>query len=237
VGRSGSMVLTDLLRQRTDMYWDGEIYERVFSKYPYRDLPRNFHVEPYDFIKSRLQYAGTKYYGLTMKFFHIRLTNETLRHFVETLERIGFQYYIVLKRKNILRKIVSSIVAHQTDVYHNMTGAPVSLKQIYIDVDKVLIDRECKPLMSFLEDYEASFSELDKLLRQTRTLYLDYETHLEADPLIAYVSICDFINATPQPVTIRFARTNPFRLQDILVNFVEVEHTLHNTRFEWMLYA
>lgn len=240
IGRSGSTVLTNLLEQQSNFFWDGEIYETYFWNYPYLSVPKDLQLPTYKFIKPRLGRAGNGYYGFEVKFFHLRLVNETLAEFMDALEMLGFKDFIVLKRENLLRKIVSSLIAHQlTDNsgYHQSVNTKATLKQIEIDVNNVPIDRESKPLLSFLEDYDACFSDLNQILLKKRTLHLTYEADIASDPRIGYERICNFLNIPAQSVKVQLGKTNPFPLHDIIVNFSEVEQTLQNTRFEWMLYS
>jgi hypothetical protein len=240
LGRSGSTVLANLLEQRDDFYWEGEIYEYHFWQYPYLGIPKDLYLPTYDFIKPRLRRAGNKYYGFEVKFFHLSLVHETLSDFLAALDSLDFQDFIVLKRENFLRKIVSSLNAHQQtgeNRYHQSAKTKATLKQTEIDVNNVCIDRECKPLLAFLDDYEACFVELDQLLQNKRTLYLTYEADVAPDPHIGYQRICEFLNISVQPVQVQFSKTNPFPLNKLIVNFADVEQVLRNTRYEWMLYT
>ncbi len=238
IGRSGSTVLTDLLAQRSDFFWAGELYQYEFWQYPDDELPKDLRLEPDAFIKPYLRQAGHHYFGFEVKFFHLRVCQETLPAYVSALEMLGFHQFIVLKRENFLRKIVSSLIAHQSATdYHHAAGTKAKLAQISVDVNHVSIDYETKSLLAFLEDYEASFAELDQLLQTRESLHLTYEADVAPDPQIGYQRICAFMNLSPQPVPVRLSKVNPFPLPDLIVNFGEVARTLQNTPFEWMLYA
>ena len=51
----------------------------------------------------------------------------------------------------------------------------------------------------------------------------------------AYNKVCSFLNVESYEVDVPFARPNPFGVSDMLINIKEVEDTLKNTEFSWML--
>lgn len=65
---------------------------------------------------------------------------------------------------------------------------------------------------------------------------MTYEDDISKDPLVGYKRICQFLGAGLEKVSIRFGKTNPFKLSDIIINFEEVERILRGSPFEWMLY-
>ncbi|MEJ2540387.1 MAG: hypothetical protein P8188_10515 [Gemmatimonadota bacterium] len=237
IGRSGSTVLTDLLRQHPAVFWDGEVYERdLFGRYPYDGVPENLAVSSEKLLRSRIRRAGACIYGLEVKFFHLDLTGETLPGFMASLDTLDFRDVMILRRKNSLRKVVSSLIAHQNrDLYHRGAGEKSKVREVEIDLDRVFIDRVEKPLLDFLEEYDRRFDELDELLGDRRVLRLTYEEDVARDPRVGYERICRFLDIEPQPVEIRYARTNPFPLERMITNFGEVRDALRPTRFAWML--
>jgi hypothetical protein len=227
VGRSGSRVLASLLDQHPHVFWDGEIYEpshRLFR--PGRD--------PLRLLDRRRRRAGRRWYGFEMKFFHTRLVGVPLPQFYEALCDRGFERFIVLRRRNTLRKVVSSIRLHAEKRSHRRPGQ-ATLERIVVDVDDVRIDRDRKPLIDYLEDYERQFAALDVLLEGRSTLRLTYEEDIADDPTRAYRRCCEFLGLEPHPVRVDYGRTNPFPLRDIVVNLGEVEEALRGSPFEWMV--
>ncbi len=240
IGRSGSTVLTNLLTQHPDYYWDGEIYESIFYHYRDSGIPADLSISAHDFIKPRLKHAGPKFYGFEVKFFHMDLGNETLAQFMDAMDTLDFQHYIVLKRNNFLRKIVSSRIAHEGEAgsgFHQISQKKRQLRQTAIDINALYLDRETKPLLAFLENYTARFAELDTYMQTRNNLQLTYEDDVETDPKIGYEKICRFTQMPIHPVQVKLGKTNPFPLNKLIINFSEVEQELKNTEFEWMLYA
>lgn len=230
VGRSGSTVLADMLDQHPRVYWDGEIYHRWLGD----RLPA---TDPVHYLSSRMTRAGSRYYGFELKPVHLRTLNLELDGFMRTLNRLGFTHFVVLERKNYLRKILSSVIAHQSTVFHRAPSHRLRENSTALDVTRVEIDDTALPLLDFLAGYEEFFGTARQLLDPERTLWLTYEADIFHDPGIAYTKICSLLGIVPeQSPEIRYGKTNPFPVNQMLSNFSEVERALRDTRFEWMLY-
>ncbi|MCB9004365.1 MAG: hypothetical protein H6664_08325 [Ardenticatenaceae bacterium] len=155
---------------------------------------------------------------------------------MDELTKLGFEHFVVLERQNYLRKIVSSLVAHQTGHYHRQKSASAEAPHcITVDVNHVEIDRETKSLLAFLETYREAFQMLDDLLAKRNSLKLTYESDIERDPFEGYGRMCKFLDIPPHPATIRYAKTNPYPLATIVSNFEEVQQLLAETPYAWML--
>ena len=241
VGRSGSTVLGDLLGQHPGVYWDGEIYEhRVFQPYEqragtieYGQTP--FSYDPVPLLKARMREAGARIYGFEVKFFHLDYTDYDLETYLATLRALGFNRFIVLERRNLLRKIASSIVAHQRAQFHIGASASTGVNRIQLPVDAVRIDRDSKPLVDFLASYTRDLARLERALAGDSMLKLTYEEDIASDPGNAYRRVCEFLKLPPVATQVRLAKTNPYPLADMLENFDEVGAALEGTDFAWML--
>jgi hypothetical protein len=227
IGRSGSGVLCNLLGQHPRIRWDGEIYA------PARRLLAES-ADPMRFLQWRMAAAGRQIFGFEVKFFHAGLIGMDFAEFFAAVERLGFERFIVLRRQNTLRKIVSSMVLNERGRAHRSANRSAKLHRIRIDVNEVNVDRDCKPLLAYLEDYEQGFELLDELLVGRDALRLSYEDHIAADPTVAYRMACDFIGVEPREARIAFGKNNPFPLEEIVTNFDEVAGALQGTSFEWM---
>lgn len=237
LGRSGSTVLTDLLAQHPQVFWDGEIYEELFRQLERKGQASqagHLPVDPMELLGQRMNRTGQAFYGFEVKFFHLKLLGMTLQNFVERLHDLGF-VYLVLERKNYLRKIVSSLVARQTSRYHRPPRVKRSLTQIKLDLDHISIDRATRPLITCLQDYAESFGVLKTLLAGQHVLWLTYEDDILADPWRGYQRACQFLNLQPLPARLHYGKTNPFTLNELVTNFQELECYLRGTSFEWML--
>jgi LPS sulfotransferase NodH len=237
VGRSGSHVLGDLLNQHDKIDWEGEIFERLFREFEKRNNKiigeNDISIDIGDFIKTKFSGQTKEVYGIEVKFFHLALLHKTIDQFLD-LFKDQEVHYIILKRKNLLRKIISSLVAHETSVFHIPVENKAKLKKITIDVNSVRIDRDNKTLMKFLTGYSESFEELELALKDKKVLHLVYEEDIEQDPLKAYRKVCEFIGVEPSQPVINFRRSNPFKVSRIIRNFREVRKYLKDSPFESM---
>lgn len=240
IGRSGSTVLADLLEQHPKITWDGELYQRFLEYWKKQEVAieaGEVTVNPAKLVRQRMIWAGNKFYGFEVKFYHLKRANVNLSDYIEQLHRLGFSHFIVLERRNYLRKIVSSIIAADISRrYHQQSHEQAILNRIEIDLDNTKVDDYIKPLIAHLQDFDENFRKLEELLENRRVLRLTYEEDISAAPLEGYRRICDFLGIDYRPGSIRYSKTNPFKLSEIIINFEEVEHALRGTRFEWMLY-
>jgi len=241
IGRSGSSVLGNLLHQHPDMYWDGEIYEGLLQRWEQQNnttLTRtnNFIFNPVNRLRNRMRLSNSKIYGFEVKFFHLNFTQYNLDNYIDELYKLGVKRFIILRRKNLLRKIVSSVVAHKQSKFHKSSGEKSKLNQVELDVNNIQIDRDAKPLVAYLQEFEEKFYKLDQLLNNNKVLKLTYEDDVATSPLVGYRKVCDFLEIKQHPATVQFSKTNPFKLSNIVINFDDVEQILGETPFNWMLY-
>jgi hypothetical protein len=66
-------------------------------------------------------------------------------------------------------------------------------------------------------------------------LKLTYEDDIMQDPVKTSIQVCEFLGISPAPAVIRYTRSTPFPLRDVVANFREVETALAGTEFAWML--
>lgn len=238
VGRCGSTVVGKMLNQHPKIHWASELYPRVFDEW----RRSNAGVEtvgqmPQDaiaYLKNDMRFALHRFYGFEMKPFHFHLVGYSEEAFLDHLKTLGFSHYIHLDRKNRLRKIISSVVAHQTR-YHLKHGAKPQLTKVHLDIHDLKIDFDRKPLIEYLSDYDRDMHKLETLLKDRNTLHLTYEDDIQEDPQKAYAKICGFFGIPTARASAKLARTNPFPLKDMVENYKEVEQALTRTPYEWML--
>ncbi len=244
VGRSGSRLLGDLLNQHHQITWHGEIYRQLFQSWDAQGLDYydpGLMADPIDLLRSHVASTTTPIVGFEVKFFHLDRLNISIADYFDRLIALGFDHVIILKRKNLLRKIVSSLVAQERRQYHQAANTPAVLTPITINLEAITIDRQRPPLslQQFIERYEWQFSQLNHYLKnQSHNLsFLDlsYEDDIQNDPLISYQKSCEFVNISPGFPDITYGKTNPFPLQDIIQNYDQVLHYLANTPYAWMI--
>lgn len=238
IGRCGSTVVSSLLEQHPRIHWADELYEPIFGQWRMNnagvETVGEMPADAIDILRKSSRQALHRAYGFEMKPYHFRLIRYAQEDFLRYLEDMGFTHYIILDRKNRLRKIISSIVAHQNSSYHH-GKSKVRLKSVYVNPDKVDIDFDSKSLLDYLRDYDKQFSELELALQSKRLLKLTYEDDIQENPEIAYSRICEFMGVERKHVSVNLSKTNPFPVRDMIENIGEVEQVLNDTAFEWML--
>ena len=247
IGRSGSTVLGDLLNQSPKILWDGEVYHTYVDWGGQKALRKgkNPSIDPIKLLQAEKIKARRRFYGFEVKFYHLDRTNMSLSDYVQQICELGVNHFIILKRKNYLRKIVSSYIAFDKkknnlrtidESDHHSANTKATLHQINLNINRITIDGSNRSLLEHLEYYQNNFQKLDTELAQQKVLRLTYEDHIAQGPINGYHQVCDFLSISRHPVTVQYGKTNPFKLSKIVENFSEVEKTLNNTDFEWMLY-
>lgn len=238
LGRCGSRVLGDLLKQHPRIVWEGELFspgrlDDIASRWP-RLSGRRMQI-----LRLRMTMAGRSCFGFETQPTQVQQLDMTMSDYVKQLEHLGFDHYILLERLNCLRRIVSIKVAQQSSQWHLVSGESAPPVRIKLDIDNLSLDWGTdtlkRPLIEHLQRTEQSVRELRELLSDRNLLCLTYEEAIQRQPEIAFRRVCEFAGVDDQPVTVRFNRTNPFDLAEVLTNFSDVERTLRGTSFEWML--
>lgn len=237
IGRSGSTVLGDLLNQHPHVHWLGEIYEwpefrdRPAAPGPGSELLRR--------LQSRLPAVTKPVAGIEAKFYHLHDHGVALHDFLDELRGAvagtGRCRFIVLRRKNYLRKIVSSLAARQRGQWFARPGGPVPPPvRLEINPDRVCIDGDAQPLLDYLRDWDAQFDQLEAALSGESALSLTYEDDIEQDPLVAYRKVCRYLGLESGTPEVRYGRTTPEPLSDIVTTLGAVRRALAGSGYEWM---
>lgn len=239
IGRCGSTVVAKMLEQHRNIHWANELYEPIFKKWnllnPDFTQPGVMPMPPIEYLKKSIKNSKSIIYGFEIKPYHLRLVGMPLDNYLQEIERINFHHFILLDRKNKLRKIISSIKAKQSGVYHLNTGSNPKLEKIHIPVQSIQIDHESKPLIKFINDYINDVELIENVLKNKIYLKLTYENDIENDPLVAYSKICNFIGVERISPKIPLSKTTPFPIRDLVENYDELSNYLSNSPYEWML--
>ncbi len=83
--------------------------------------------------------------------------------------------------------------------------------------------------------FSSSYSNLRSNLTDEPNLELRYEDDIQLDVKKAYHKVCSFINTGGSTIEIPYARTNPFMMKDVIINFSEVKELLIRNGYSWML--
>lgn len=237
VGRCGSTIIGKMLNQHPDIHWSGQLYGKV-SRYNQSIFKSKNNVQK--LIHGDLFVRNKKVYGFETNYrknkdLSPHLLDISLNDYVGLLVESGFTYYIHLKRKNLLRRFISSEIAKKVGYWHTpkQLDRPTQIKlpMKFNYLGKTISIAE---LFQFQEERA---HELDQSLTGMNTLFLNYEDHIYDNPTNAYYKVIDFLALHTYQAEIPFKKTNDFNLSDILSNFDKVEKSLLNSPFEWMLEA
>ena len=230
--RSGSTVLARMLGPHSQLRWGNELFSRVESTIPgFRPTPRWVR----SVIEAAVHAQRCSYFGFEtiVTQFGTHCISLTIAEYVSLLRELGFGHFIVLTRTNLLRIVVSAIVATRSRTWHT-ASAPSAPTRVTID-PRQPYGPWAGSLTEILEYYQNFYAEFDVPLAETERLDLNYEADVEGDPAVGYLKICRFLDIEPEPRDIPLGRTNPFSIEEMVVNYAEVTDALRGTRFEWML--
>jgi hypothetical protein len=233
VGRSGSTVLASLLAQHPQIRWGAELFADTgaITKSGFRPTQA--------WVRSLIEFSAYRspcqYFGfetqLTQLGTHCIPMNAG--QYVAFLAGLGFSHFIVLTRSNLLKVVISALVAARVGALHAAVTAATPTR---VRLDPVAPwGSWAGSLIEILDAFQKFYSDLDIHLSAKQALTLNYEADIEHGPNIGYEKVCGFLDIRPERVEIRLARTNPFSVAQLLTNFDEVATALRGTRFEWML--
>jgi len=255
LGRCGSSVLAFMLKSNPDIFWDGEnIGDFYLKKLESEEM--HDHVnhlsnivadveelkmtnDPITFLKIRMYWTLKNYYGFETKFSrheHLReeILNMPLNEYIKLLSGIGFKDFIVLKRENYLKQVLSYHIAEKTKIYHS-TKEKTSPDSVYLNINNCWIGNKEIPLLDIFEEMDNDYEELNNLLYGKKHLHLTYEKDIQEDPVVAYKKVCDFLNVDYHSPKIVHKRTNPFKIKEIVENYEELKEYLNYTKYSWMV--
>jgi len=232
-GRCGSRVTANMLRQHPDIHWGGEIFNPYFKE----------RIKLPNFVRSAINRSSntkiTKFYGFETKYLPMQHLNEVcidmeVSEYVDHLQELGIKKFIVLQRKNYLRRAISAHVGGIKKQLHSAKEVKNATK-VHLDPKSFSIGMTSMPLLEVFEITDDSYSQLSKKLSSADCLFLTYEEDIFQNPLVAYDKIREHWGLGTFTPEVRLKKTNAFALPEILENYEEIESTLSGTKFEWML--
>lgn len=233
-GRCGSTVVGMLLNQHPQINWIGEILAKFREKFGDSSWVWE---DPKTMIKMRTNIHPCRTLGLEIKRSQIINTNINESKVIKLLKRIGYEKFIILKRKNYLRKKISEIVASKMGkmnvdkrVKTPKVRMPVSMGKWDVHTEFVKNDT----LTDHFERLDKFYKKIEKALKKFELLSLSYEEHVKDDPKKAAEEICKFANLETHEMKIETEKINRKSIKESISNFGEVENFLEGTKYEWM---
>ena len=234
-GRCGSSVLADLLNQHPDVRWANEPFEGMKPAY-YR---MNSEHRAYHVIANRMYAQKAKYFGFDSKYLpeqHLRpeLANKTPEEYIRLLKRLGFGHFVLLDRRNHLRRAVSVAIGTR-DGQWNSFKAVGATSPVRLDPERFISYGASMPLLDYFRSLETTYEGLKACLAGSRVLELTYEDDIQGGPHLGYWKCCDFVGMPRAPVDVRLKKLNERPVSGLIENFSDVVATLYGTPYEWML--
>ncbi|MBR9650067.1 hypothetical protein IT775_02885 [Thalassobius aquimarinus] len=242
-GRSGSTVLTGALKQHSKIAW----LEEYFS------LKWINSRETYDFTLDQMigmidaEVAKVHAQNPDLLVGHeIKLMNFlqnpscNMIDYARATTDPNEYIHIVLRRKNVLKRICSVYKAAQTKVYH-VGGEDQAYRDKTFSIDfSNLVDYDTgQKADTFPELIAKSLARENEVLTNFRNagikyLELTYEDDIESDPLDAYHKIVDYLGLEYEPARVSLKKTSGSLKKD-LTNFDELEAAMQGSEYAWML--
>ena len=230
IGRCGSTVLTELLDQHPKMYWDGETYGRVLDELKDAGQDRSTSgFDPATYVERRLQRSGSRWFGYDVKFFHVTDFNVSIDDYVDQITSRGITHLVVLRRRNYLRKVVSTIIGQERGWYHKRDGTNVEAKRITFSPESL------SSLENRFEQWDRQYSIIDRFSATHPILQIDYESHIQHDPRVGCTKVADFLGLDPFEAQVTLRRVNPEPLSELVENLDDVAVALRGSDYAWMV--
>lgn len=234
IGRCGSTVLSSVLNQHPNINCLGEVFNPLMDvKESGEDIP-----DIDSFFSNLVNNEPSKSRIIEVKFLesqHLTIYNQKLSDLILKLKEIGYDKYVVLERKNYLKRMISHCVAQETKIYHIEKNKTPELHKIHINTQAIKVGKETRSLLEWFSIFSSSYSNLRSNLTGEPNIELQYENDIQLDVKKAYHKVCSFINTEGSTIEIPYARTNPFKMKDVVINFSEVEELLIRNGYSWML--
>lgn len=231
-GRSGSSVIADMLGEHPEIHWDGELFN--YRLMPWRERPKDRMVEATALIRRRMNLFDKPLYGFEVLSTHLHAGQMDEGQFIAALEDLGVERFVLLTRRNVLRKLVSNLVARERGRWRLEAREAAPLTRVHIDTDNLQL-ASAKPLVIHIRDTLADYATLRSALDSRSCLELVYEDDVHRDPRRAYRRICEFLGIEYVETPVRHGQTTPHPLSQVIRNYDEVAAVMSNTEFEWML--
>lgn len=242
-GRSGSTVLSELLRQHSKIAWLGEFFS---LKWIHERETYNFTLEQLigmiDAEVARIH--GNKPH--VMVGHEIKLMNFLQNPSCNMMDYAratadGTRYvHIALRRRNVLKRICSVYKAAQTKVYH-LKGDDTGYRDKTFSIDfNNLIDFDTGQRGgTFPELIDKALEREEQVLANFRNVGIDYleltyEDDIEGDPLQAYAKVVEYLGLEHEPAQVSLKKTSA-GLEKELKNYDQLEEQMRDSLHAWML--
>ena len=240
-GRSGSTVLAKMLESHPAIAWHHEYFTLLEQRDP------NAAVMSPDKMLSRIDtlVAGANS-ARRLVGYEIKLINFlhnpacTAQQFAQALAaQDNPAHIVVLRRRNVLKRILSSFRAMKTGVYHIKSDQGLSQTRYTVPLQALGDPDTGIKATGIVDLLDKVIAREDATIRNVRNTGLDvhtltYEDDIENDPIQGYRKMLGFFDLPPQDVQPSLKKTGT-ALQDEIANYDDLKVALQNTPYAWML--
>lgn len=212
VGRSGSSLLVSLLESHEQIHCDDELFKRnLFS--------------PLRYLGCKALLSPRTIYGFKLNTYHFREQQiENPEEFLGEIYHAGYQI-ISLKRRNIIRQVISHLYAQHRDKFHHQeTQGKQKFEEFTVDLD------ELQSRLSLFEGFRTLHTQL---LEGFPHLQIYYEDDLldSSQHQRTVDRVVEFLGAPSAKVSTKYSKTTPKQLSDFVSNYAQVTAYLENTKY------
>jgi hypothetical protein len=191
-------------------------------------------------LRMRRVLSFPNYAVVEFKFFgcqHLGLVGISIGDFINVAKQCGFGKFIILNRRNYLKRIVSSQVGlARGGKWHAKMNEEVAPVTIHLDVENVNLGyRKATPLVELFEYMDEQYQRLRTALAREDVIELTYEEDIFHDPMVAFNKICQWLNVESISLQINYRRTSVNELNEVVENWREVSEVLLSTQYAWMV--
>lgn len=215
--RTGSSLLVNLLNSNPDIHCDGELLQEriLLSRY---------------FVRAKALLSPKRIYGFKLLSYQIqnvqKLCNPSA--FIRDLDSHNFKF-LYLQRRNVLRKQLSNLYAHNTRVFHIRRGETAQAKQ------KVYVAP--KDLFTWIKESEKLKQFEMAALKNIHYLPLYYEDDLldQASHQATVDRISDFLEIPRCSASTDMIKVTPLHFPDFIENYEEIIQFISQTEYSKFL--
>jgi len=210
--RTGSNLLVSFLNSHSHIYAESEIFSWLAGR-DHRDvLSKTFDKQPF-FIKAK---------GFKLFYYHPQ--DDDSGALWQDLVAMKDLYVIHLKRKNILRTLVSRKIAGMADVWTARTSSELRTQ------GKRSVTFTTEELREGFLQTRAWETRGDEMFREHPMVHVYYEDMIDS-PYHTFAQITDFLGVRYQKPGTTLKKQNPESLRNLVANYDELKASFQGTQW------
>lgn len=249
-GRSGSTFLRSLLSSHPDIRIEGEflyqdptvdsnwLYFRFWADMIKEDISWISPNRKYELYNHYLHNLSTRRGNIPNKFYGMDLKLEQLDNFPWMADRLleSESKFIILKRANLLKQVLSEVAMYMRLSNSIMPHGSKSQQLLSVTVDPIAIVQRMRYKKSITESFLAKVKTNGN---RNRCVVVTYESLIAQNGCInrnILDGLVEFIGAEPRDLTSDIVKQNPFSVEEMVINYDDLVHSIMESEFEYTLY-